>query len=409
MMRLRWLVFSFFYLCASGLWAQNQSSGVFAPFVSRLAAVPQAGRIVLSWKNSEDASGYKQVFRSDVEITDRTFGSATMIARVAPNVESHLDTPPSGHDYFYAVLLEDNRGDLYRVFIPYRNQTAAGVRLAQSAESAAASVTGITASVAGETVMVSFLPSNKTRDLIFYRSTAPIRSVADLTKASYSILLSPGTLQVKDVPLPGIDYYYAVLDADLVNSGASVFVTGQNTTASPVQIPLGDLSAKNRAPVERVFPLPAPHVLYSIESGEELLPPLPFLLPQKMELAGAVQNRIDSLIGRIQRPPKEMTFELLPVDEASNLEGEDLLLQTIVKASSEDPGTKETVDKIGDFLRTAHGDRIEARARFYLGQAYYLHGQVREALLQFVLAQRYYYVETQKWVDACLSSLETAK
>ena len=135
----------------------------------------------------------------------------------------------------------------------------------------------------------------------------------------------------------------------------------------------------------------------------------PFLLPQKMELADAVQNRIDSLIRRIQRPPKEMTFELLPVDEASNLEGEDLFLQTIVKASSEDPGTKETVDKFGDFLRTAHGDRIEARARFYLGQAYYLHGQVREALLQFVLAQRYYYVETQKWVDACLASLETVK
>jgi hypothetical protein len=411
MMRRCPIIITFLFLVTAGMSAQDQANGVFAPFVSRIAAGVADGKVTLTWENSEDVNGYKQIYRAETEITENNLKNASLIARVGPEAASYVDTPPANRDYYYAVLLEDRNGDPYRVFIPYRNKTVAAVRLSETAAqatSAAAAVSGITASVTGDTVTVRFIPSNRTRELILYRSTAPLRSYADLAKAGYSILLGAGTDAVKDVPLPGVDYYYAVVDAALVNSGKVEFVPGQNSTPAPVQIPLGELPAAAQTPPERVYPLPAPHVLYSIETGEELLPPLPFLLPQEMKLADAVRERVDNLIARIAQPPTPMAFELLPVDEASNLEGEDLLLQTIAKAAVAAPDAKETADKFSEFLQTSHGDKAEARARFYLGQSYFLHGQTREALLQFVFAQSQYYVETQKWINACLETLSAA-
>jgi hypothetical protein len=394
-----------FILCATAFFAQNDS-GVFAPFVSRVTASPEANRVILSWKNPEDASGFKQIFRDDAEITEKSIGEATMIARVAPDAESYIDTPPDNRQYYYAVLLEDKGGDLFRVFIPYRNKTIAAVRTeALSADSLAASITGINALVAGDSVTIRFVPSNKTRDLILYRSIAPLRSFTDLTKASYSLLLSGGTDQVKDVPLAGINYYYAVIDAKLLNSGKADFIPGQNATVVPVQIPLTGVTSVSNTSSERVYPLPAPHILYSIETGDELLPPLPFLLPREMKLAAVLQNRVDHLIDRIQRPATSPAFDILPVDQAANLEGEDLLLQSLAKSAAAAPDSKESIDSLVNFLQTQHSDQVEARGRFYLGQSYFLHGQYRDALREFVFARDLYYIESQKWLDACLQAL----
>lgn len=388
--------------------AQTEATDIFAPFVSRLNVKADTTRVFLSWKNSEDLSGFKRIYRASSEITDATFANAFLIARVAPEVESYIDTPPAGKSVFYAVILEDKNGEPYNVFIPYRNKTISGVRLEEkSAErDTAAIVTGLDASVANGTVTLQFTTSNPGRELMLYRSTSPITGYQDLTKALYSIILPSGTVRTTDVPLAGVDYYYAVVDAALLNAGKAVFTPGENATARSIQIPLAEGIARTEPIPPRIYPLPAPHILYALDTGKELLPPLPFLLPPTMRLQPSLEEKVDKVVTRIRHHEAELKFELLPFDEGPNLEGEDAALQTIAVAA----GTgdyKASAESLISFLSTRHSPATEARARFYLGQAYCLRGQYREALKEFVFANNALYVETQPWIDVCLEKLYT--
>ncbi len=395
-------------LVVSPLAAQTETTDIFAPFVSRLSVNADTTRVFLSWKNSEDLAGFKRIYRSSSEITDATFANASLIARVAPEVESYIDTPPAGRRFFYAVIVEDKNGEPYNVFIPYRNKTIAGVRLEEKVaeRDTAATVTGLDASVADGTVTLRFTTSNPGRELMLYRSTSPITGYQDLTQASYSIILPAGTVRTTDMPLAGVEYYYAVVDADMLNAGKAVFTPGENATAQSVHIPLMEGIARTETIPPRIYPLPAPHILYALDTGKELLPPLPFLLPPTMRLPPSVEEKVDRIAAHIRHHEAVLKFELLPFDEGPNLEGEDAALQTIAVAA----GTgdyKASAESLNHFLSTRHSPATEARARFYLGQAYYLRGQYREALKEFVFANAAFYVETQPWIDACLEKLYT--
>ena len=58
-----------------------------------------------------------------------------------------------------------------------------------------------------------------------------------------------------------------------------------------------------------------------------------------------------------------------------------------------------------DFLSLPRKPEIEAHARFYLGQTYFIEGRKRDAFMQFLLAQDVYYKETQPWLEACFDAL----
>jgi len=49
---------------------------------------------------------------------------------------------------------------------------------------------------------------------------------------------------------------------------------------------------------------------------------------------------------------------------------------------------------------------VQARAHYYLGQAYFFDKRPREALLEFLLAEDPYYHEVDQWKDACFQQLE---
>ena len=124
-----------------------------------------------------------------------------------------------------------------------------------------------------------------------------------------------------------------------------------------------------------------------------------------MKLTQDVEKRVDTVIDRIKLPLTEPAFQLLVHEEAPNLEGDDETLQTIAVAATGSQDHKETVTKLHGFLSTRHSDGVEARARFYLGQAFYLRGQYREALIEFIFARGILYLETQPWIDVCLEKL----
>ncbi len=118
---------------------------------------------------------------------------------------------------------------------------------------------------------------------------------------------------------------------------------------------------------------------------------------------------MDTVIERIKQPAPEPAFELLVHEEAPNLEGEEELLRVIAVAGMGVSDYRESVEKLSGFLSARHSKATEARARFYLGQAYYFRGQYREAMSEFVFSRGTYYVETQSWIDACLEKLASVK
>lgn len=385
--------------------ADNSSNEVFAPFVSRLAATSDSEHIRLSWKNSEDLSGSKRIYRHTAEITDATLQSATMIARVEADVESYIDTPSAASDYYYAVLIEDQNNEPYAVLIPYRNKTTTGIRLtAKTPEETFAVITGITATVSADAVIVQFSLSGSMRELVLYRSTSPIKSAEDLSRSSYSVALAPGTVQVKDIPVAGVDYYYAVIDAAQVGKSGIVLEAGKNATAQPVQIPIA-AALTTETVRARTYPLPSPYILNNVETGTELLPPLPFLLPPTIRMQAETEKKVESMLQRIEGAAAGPSPQILAVDQAANPEGDEKTLQTILSETFSRGDYKEAVTGLISFIATRRSDPVEARARFYLGQSYFFRGQYREAAAEFILAEDQYYAETQSWINICLSEL----
>jgi TolA-binding protein len=226
---------------ATGLGAQEAHLKVSAPFVSRLKAQARQGSILLSWRESPDLKGPRLIYRSTAEITEANFSSARLVARLDPAVNAYEDHPPDGKPYFYAVLLEDAKGKLYKLFIPFRNKTSAAVRTAgvASEQALAARITSLSAAVSDDAVRLRFQASRADRELLLFRSTGPMRKPDDLLNAAPPVGLNAGATAYVDYPIPGLDYYYAVVDAGLFKAGQVKLEEGQNATTTPVQVPLG--------------------------------------------------------------------------------------------------------------------------------------------------------------------------
>ena len=188
--------------------AQTRTVDVFAPFVSRLKAKASESSIALSWKNSQDLSGNKLIYRYTEEIGEHNFENAGLIARVGTEENSYTDYPVEQQNYFYAVLIQDEQ-QLYAVFIPFRNITSVGRRIKSLApeEVLAAQITGISAVAADDSITIHFSASRSNRELLLFRNTAAIRSSDDLLASASPVRLDSGSSSYRDYPIPGIDYY----------------------------------------------------------------------------------------------------------------------------------------------------------------------------------------------------------
>ncbi|OHD24353.1 MAG: hypothetical protein A2064_07290 [Spirochaetes bacterium GWB1_66_5] len=57
------------------------------------------------------------------------------------------------------------------------------------------------------------------------------------------------------------------------------------------------------------------------------------------------------------------------------------------------------------FLAVPRPEAAAARARFYLGQVYYLQGKLQPAVLELLLARPRYYAAVEPWLENCLQRL----
>ncbi len=421
-----------------------------APFVSRLRAAAGQSSVQLSWRTVPGFAGTYRIYRHTKEIDETSLPGAVQIGAVGAEVSAYEDFPPAPGSYYYAVLMDD--GKLSALLVPFRNKTSIPAKVGASAPEGerAARITGLAAELVGDAVRLRFQSSRSDRDLLLFRSLQPMRSGADLNTSPLS--LKAGTTRYDDYPIPGLDYYYALVDAGLFKLGQAELAAGQNSTLQPAQVPLeaGRLGLPP-AVLEEVSPLeataargpggtatapaaaqpeipsrvtaPAAHQPVSAPASEQIAvtprpAPLPYLdlgaarglsspaLPAPRPLGPVARHAVDAVLR--EAPPlaaPRLRAQVLPEDQGTGAGPEGAGLGVLVAEQLLTSNLAEAEKRLQTFLAVPRTETVAARARFYLGQAYYLQGKPDRAVLELLLARPLYYAAVQPWLENCLLSL----
>ena len=101
-------------------------------------------------------------------------------------------------------------------------------------------ITGISAAATadGAGVEVTFTSSERGRDLILFWRTSPIAAPDDLLRSTSKLQLDAGASRYVVPTLPGVEYWFAVLDVGLFKVGEAPIVPGENATTRGAQVPL---------------------------------------------------------------------------------------------------------------------------------------------------------------------------
>lgn len=444
--RIRLLVsFLVLSLAVGTLAAQQTQDEVFAPFVSDLRISIRDPQIRLTWEDAVDLEVAYGIFRSTEPITNESLARAEAVATVSPGTQAYIDVPPEPGRYFYAVLALTPTGAPYRIVIPGRNASFRAVAIEAATPEAvrAAAVRGIEVTVVSsqgqQAVEVVANADRAGRTLAVYRSTEPITRIADLEDASLvrEIPSLPGLLV--DLPVPGVGYYYAVVDAALLLAGDATITPGLNATEAPVEIPLPAIASREpraepalQAPVATAEPAPAaPEAPPAVEAvdGIDVGPtvaravPLPFIqlqnrlatgrrlgdpripIPEPQPIDATTDAEIAALLERVGPPaaPADPPA-ILAIDRAPEPEGAEYTLRTIIEGPFARMAWEAALTQLDNFLLLPLTADLEARAHFYRAQIYYRLGESSRAILELLLARDRYYVEVEAWLDRILTA-----
>jgi hypothetical protein len=392
-------------LAAAPVWSQD------APYVTRLSAQSTPRSVVLTWKDAAGFPGARyEIWRSAHEILKDGLASAILIGTVNSGVEAFEDTKVSGPSY-YLVLLRDAAGNRQGYYVPYKNKTLDPVQ-PQGTEVAAARVRVGTVTYARTQVIVPFTADPADRKLVVFRRAAPITTVTDLKDATLLGNTTGAQAPFRDTPPPGIDFYYAILDAQAFADGKPEAFQPDNTTDRAASFPLvalpdTGLDSGLRPDVTtaaRALPLPILQVESAPETGAPLVPtgyepikpqPLPpettAVLRQWAKSSGSPAGLPDPVV--------------LPEERAAARDGAARYLVQILHAYLEPKDWKGAVDALRTVLKLTLDSRTEARARFYLGEALGYQKDYKNAFVEILSARDAYPVETRPFLDSLLSLL----
>ncbi len=388
--------------------AQNTRE-VFAPFVSRLQATRENGSIKLTWRGSDDVDGNCIIYRHTEEINNSTFSGAVKVGEVTNEASSFVDYPEKTGTYYYAILLQNANGKIFKLFIPFRNITTKGITLDSlgTEMELAAEIRDINTQVQRDSILITFVPSKDDRELIVYRSISPIKQATDLAYAQTLRAFPSSRTSFQDFPVPGISYYYAILDSGLVKIGAISFKPGDNSTIIPASIPIGNRVGLPETTVSRNLPLPLLPLSLNIATGEQLDSPRPStpVLPRELDLS--TNKAVTTLLSQLpEEIEKELKPEILAEDKGTIISGgEEYTLKSILSKEFAEKRWLESEKLLKNFLSVHRSMEIERRARFYLGQVLYFQNKYREAFMQFVLIRDNLYIHVSPWIDRLFSIL----
>ncbi len=424
----------------------SETSEVYAPFVSRLKAAVRGPQIKLTWKDSPDVAGVYVVYRHTRDITPESFRDAQPVAQVASGVEYYIDAPNEPGEYHYAVLVEAD-GRIFDIFIPFRNTTNRPVPVLTTMPVAdlAAAITDIRAKPEADGITVTFAASRADRDLLVYRSTTPILTAERLAALKPAKKLKSSETRVTDYPVPGIPYYYAVVDAGLWAAGTAVLEPEKSASVSGAEIPLkreiprqaaaqaapapagAETPQSAAAPAQPAVvsprtaappgasgrreetarrPVPLPYLILSGQvSGSGGLPerasvPPPRTLPPETARAAA------AAVAKAEKPaPRPMEPRLLETDRTPGPAKEDFTLKTILDGPFREKKWRETERLLDNYTALNLSEDARARARFYRAQSYFFQARYQDSFMEFLLAQDRYYPDVRPWLDEILLRL----
>ena len=395
-----------FAAAAPAVWGQS------APYVSRLTAQAAPKSVVLTWKDAEGFPGARyEIWRSSKEIVKDSLADAVLVGTVNAGVEAYEDTSVTGPSY-YLVLLKDTAGNRQGYYVPYKNKTLEAVQ-PQGEAPATARIRVGDVSYAKTQLVVAFTAEPPDRKLVVFRRAGPIATLADLKDATMLGNTTGAQAPFHDSPPPGLDFYYAILDAQAFADGRPDAFQPDNTTDRAagfplVAVPEDGVDATLRPEVAgpaRALPLPILQVESAPETGAPLAPtgyepiapqPLPpetaDTLRQWAKPSSSPQGLPDPVV--------------LPEERAATGDGAAKYLVQIQHAYLEPKDWKGAADALRTVLKLTLDTRTEARARFYLGEALSYQKDYRNGFVEILSARDAYPAETKPFLDALLSLLD---
>ncbi len=374
-------------------------------FVSKLTSAAEEHLIRLSWIDSPENVKNYFVYRHTSEINNNNFKNAQLIGEVNTGNEYFIDYPGIPGKYYYAVLALDSENKPYNLFIPYKNITSipADILSVVSPDALATVITDIATVSTENTVELSFKSSKADRYLIIYRSTIPIVKYKDLVKASLIATIPSSNGNYTDHPIPGISYYYAVMDSELAKSGRYLFNPGRNLTEYSVVVEQGisPLEIESRETL-RNQPLPYLELNSSIDTGKTLLNNSS-KLPVEYNLTFESTTAVNNILKNIYTKEKiELKPVILSQDIAISENSEEYQLKRILESDFKNQNWSIAYDLISNLLRVQHSENIELKAHYYRGQILFFQNKYQKSFMEFILTGKELEKETEPWINELL-------
>jgi hypothetical protein len=140
--------------------------------------------------------------------------------------------------------------------------------------------------------------------------------------------------------------------------------------------------------------------------------PLPWLNPSQTVPGDTTVfgKRTESIISVLVsgQPPIRRTMPvpyILDDDKTEKAVGEDYSLRQILDKNFPEKKWEGAQKELIEFISLRRTPKTTARTRFYLGQVYFFRGDYKNALLEFLLAQDYYYSKSREWIQYVLNAL----
>lgn len=421
----------------------DDQTRVFAPFVSKLRVGIRDPQVRLTWQDIPDVTTTYRVYRHTQEIQDSTFPQAEYLETVEPGVQTYIDTPPENGTYYYAVLAESPQGQPYELFIPFRNKSITPITIASyaapepesapvpeivqepetpeeqpepPAEPEAPPKPSLAAAPSDQMPAITLEFSHpETGQLAIYRSTSPITSLEVMSESALLV----DTVQAQDeryldYGVPGIPYYYAVVNTQDLQQGTIAFVPGETIITQPVTIPLGTrisgLSLASADPV-REQGLPILNPRQSFLTGGDFTDPAAILMPlaEPLAISPATRDAMTSMLQAYKpNPTRPLEPLILPEDlqvQPEQSKGLDRVLATVLDHYFRQRDWQEAESLLTNLLTLPLEQDKRTKALFYRAQARYFQGNLQVSILDFLLVRDDLYLESSAFIDSALMTL----
>lgn len=392
----------FFLICVI---LPAQTGNGFSPVVSQIKAESRNNFIRLTWIDSPDARGRVYIFRST-----RPFGDS-IPANIRPvtvryGEQYFIDDTDDMENLYYFIAASDSTGRRFDVIIP--NTNTIGINIAKGEvttppvvvqeKEVIQGISNLRARQEEGRVIITFDVTGKQKNTILYRSMQPIRQPRDLLNAA--IVKSGVSSPFTDFPVPGISWYYALAFEDEVTSGSMILKPGVNTIASAVTISAGQTAEK------AIRPIPLPIMTLSNTASISG----PFLNDSNAD-SGRVplSEKTEKMLSDSGLPEKAVHEKRSPRVFTEDLQmpssGSDSALFQIINEYFVAGNWEGARTALLNYLSLSRSKDVEARARFYLGQALYFTGNYRGALFEFLSISSAHPAEANSWIDTVLSAM----